>query len=169
MLFHYLFFIGSIGGFFLELFYRRIVFKKWMKPGVFNGFYLPLYGMGLVVCYGCYSLSINIIFKAIIAMCSLTFIELLCGIIFIKKLKIQLWDYSKNFLNYKGLICVKFSVYWVILALLSFMIFRSVRILTNNLMNVIVILFEIILIIDVIMFVAKKSYKNKKRNFHLDL
>ena len=154
---------------FLELFYRRIVFKKWMKPGVFRGCYLPLYGMGLVICYFCYLLPLHLIFRMLLVVILLTFIELLCGIIFIRKLKIPLWDYNNEFFNYKGLICLKYSLYWLLLAIVFFIVFSSVSIPINRFMNFIVIGYEIILIVDVTVFFVCRLVKNKKRNFHLDL
>lgn len=169
MFFHYLFFIGSIGGFLLELFYRKLVLKKWIKPGVFRGFYLPLYGIGLVICYTCYLLPLNIIFRIILVVILLTFIELICGIIFIKKLKILLWDYSKNYFNYKGLICMKFSFYWLLLALISFIIFKNLVVSIDVTTSVFIVLFEVILLIDVIVFVIETAYKNKKKRLPLDL
>lgn len=169
MLFRYLFFVGSIGGFFIELFYRRLVLKKWVKPGVFKGFYLPLYGIGLVICYLCYMLEWHIIFKVFLTVILLTCIELICGVIFIKKLKIDLWNYSNEYLNYKGLICIKFSFYWLLLSLISFMFFKNINICINNLLIFFIGVFEIILAVDVVLFFASKIITNKKNNFHLDL
>jgi len=125
MLFNYmfLFMVGSIGGYFLELFYRKIINNKWIKPGVFKGIYLPLYGMGLCICYFSYNLDTNIIFKLLLCVSLLTFIELLCGVIFIKFFNIPLWDYSNNKYNYKGLVCLKFSLYWGLLGLICIKVF----------------------------------------------
>lgn len=45
----FLFFIGSIVGWILELFYRRIVSNgKWINPGFLVGPYLPLYGFRIM-------------------------------------------------------------------------------------------------------------------------
>ena len=120
MLFNYLFIfmIGSILGFFLELFYRKIHCKKWIKPGVFNGCYLPLYGIGLALSYLIYNLNVNVFAQFVLSVVFLTFIELICGVIFIKCFKIPLWDYSNKFLNYKGLICLEFSLAWGVLSLI---------------------------------------------------
>lgn len=109
--------IGSVLGFFLELLYRKITQNKWIKPGVFKGIYLPLYGLGLVICYFVYNLDVNIVLKLILIGNLLTLIEFICGVVFIKCFKINLWDYRNNFLNYKGLICFKFSIYWLIIGL----------------------------------------------------
>ena len=48
----FLFFIGSMGGWLLELFYRKIISKgKWINPGFLVGPYLPLYGFGICTFY----------------------------------------------------------------------------------------------------------------------
>ena len=156
MLFHYFYFICSIGGFFLELLYRKYKFNKWIKPGVFKGFYLPLYGLGLVICYLCYKLPILFILKLLLAGILLTLIELICGVIFIKKYKIPLWDYSTNFGNYKGLICVKFSLIWFLLALVTFFIFSKLNVIIYPFLKIIIFVFEFIMLIDVISFFIQK-------------
>ena len=42
--FIFIFFIGCIFGWILEVFYRRIEAKKWINPGFLTGPYLPIYG-----------------------------------------------------------------------------------------------------------------------------
>ena len=48
----YLFFIGSVFGWVLELFFRKFFSSsnpehKWINPGFCTGPYLPIYGCGL--------------------------------------------------------------------------------------------------------------------------
>ena len=46
----FLFMFGSVAGWVLELFFRRIFsMKKWINPGFLNGPYLPMYGFGTVI------------------------------------------------------------------------------------------------------------------------
>ena len=47
---------------------------------------------------------------------AITVMEFIVGLIFIKGMKIKLWDYSKNWLNIQGIICPQYSFYWVILS-----------------------------------------------------
>ena len=49
----YLFFIGSVLGWVIELLFRNIVHhnKKWVNPGFCTGPYLPIYGFGLCTLY----------------------------------------------------------------------------------------------------------------------
>ena len=52
----FIFFIGSLAGWLLELIFRRFFSKanptrKWINPGFLVGPYLPLYGFSLCVVY----------------------------------------------------------------------------------------------------------------------
>ena len=52
----YLFFIGSVSGWVLELFFRKFFSAsnpehKWINPGFCTGPYLPIYGFGLCTLY----------------------------------------------------------------------------------------------------------------------
>ena len=46
----------------------------------------------------------------------MTVIEYIAGLVFIKGMKIKLWDYSDEPLNIQGIICIRFSVIWTVLA-----------------------------------------------------
>ena len=52
----FLFFMGSVAGWVLELFFRRFFSsanpeRKWINPGFCTGPYVPLYGLGLCALY----------------------------------------------------------------------------------------------------------------------
>jgi|SRR5690625_429844 len=111
--------IGSIFGFFIEVIYRRFFSaKKWINPGFLTGPYQPLYGFGVLILYLISLLNIEIYFKLIIITFSLTLIEYLTGLIFIKLLNIKLWDYSDLKYNINGIITPIFSLYWLILGVI---------------------------------------------------
>ena len=55
----FLFFMGSVAGWVLELFFRRFFSsanpeRKWINPGFCTGPYVPLYGLGLCALYGAF-------------------------------------------------------------------------------------------------------------------
>lgn len=56
--------------------------------------------------------------RAFIGSLFVTAIELIFGIIFNIILKKNVWDYSKMPFNFKGQICLLYSVFWVALALI---------------------------------------------------
>ncbi len=116
----FIFFIGSIFGYFLELIYRRVVGGKWINPGFLMGPYLPIYGFGLCTMTLIYSEIAssfeNPIWCILLMGVSMTVIELIGGLIFIRGFGIKLWDYSSNWLNFKGIICPLFSLIWTLIA-----------------------------------------------------
>ena len=145
----YLFFIGSIFGWILELFYRNLTQKhrKWINPGFCTGPYLPIYGFGLCLLFLLASLErLNLIpnpfwnkvLLFLLMAVGMTLIEYLAGLFCLKCLKVRLWDYSGLWGNVQGLICPLFSFFWTVLgAVYYFMIhphiLDSLRWLSRNL------------------------------------
>lgn len=103
----------------MEVTYRSFVNKRFINPGLLKGPYLILYGTAaLVLCVVANLIgNLNIVFKTLIYGFITTTFELISGAIALKLFNIRLWDYTENKFNYKGLICLKFSIYWTILAL----------------------------------------------------
>ncbi len=60
----------------------------------------------------------SLFIKALIGGAFVTLVELVFGIIFNIVLKKNVWDYSKMPFNFKGQICLLYSVFWGILSLL---------------------------------------------------
>lgn len=131
----FLFFIGSLLGWLLEVFFRRFFStnnpeRKWINPGFLVGPYIPLYGFSLATLFIFSWIPVDFIDNpllqklllfALMAL-AITAMEYLAGIIFIKGMHIKLWDYSKEWGNIKGIICPKFSAFWMILSGLYYFI-----------------------------------------------
>lgn len=143
----FLFWIGSTFGWILELFYRRMIStKKWINPGFLTGPYLPIYGFGLCMLFGLSlidmsfvenQLTQNILIVIFMGL-ALTFIEYIAGIIFIKGMKVKLWDYSNCWGNINGIICPLYTFFWCILGGIYYFCIQSHMIdaviwLSNNL------------------------------------
>ena len=121
-----LFFLGGSIGWLIELFFRRFFSqKRWVNPGFLTGPMLPLYGFGLV---GFYVFANFIPFSSLpwptwacqllavfVAGLAMTLIEYIAGLIFIKGLKVKLWDYSSRPGNIQGIICPLFSFFWLVI------------------------------------------------------
>lgn len=133
----FLFFIGSLIGWCIELFFRRFCTrygkkdKKWTNPGFLVGPYLPLYGSGLCVLYLLAGIDIKglqehpaaeklVLF--IIMAIAMTVIEYITGLIFIKGMHVKLWDYSDRWGNIQGIICPLFFFFWAILGAFYYLI-----------------------------------------------
>lgn len=129
-----LFVIGSLLGWVIELFFRRFVSqKKWMNPGFLTGPYLPIYGFGVVVLYAVSNLPlgidnqiVDVILRILIIGVGMTLIEFIAGLIFIKGLKIKLWDYSDRKGNLMGIICPSFSLIWLAIGSLYYFLLNPV-------------------------------------------
>ena len=123
-----LFVIGSLIGWIIELFFRRFVSqKKWMNPGFLTGPYLPIYGFGVLVLYavsniplGITNQIVDIIVRILIIGVAMTVVEFIAGLIFIKGLKVKLWDYSDRKGNIMGIICPSFSLIWLVVGSLYY-------------------------------------------------
>ena len=133
----FLFFVGSMMGWVLELFFRRFFSSnnpehKWINPGFLTGPYLPLYGFGLIALFlmsllpyaEFSSLSDLTWVKTLLCILSMgvmmTLIEYIAGWIFVYKMHVKLWDYSNRKGNIKGIICPLFSLIWTILGALYY-------------------------------------------------
>ena len=123
-----LFVIGSLLGWVIELFFRRFVSqKKWVNPGFLTGPYLPIYGSGVVVLYGISNIplgitiqALDVIVRILIIGVSMTVIEFIAGLIFIKGCGVKLWDYSDRKGNIMGIICPAFSLIWIVVGSLYY-------------------------------------------------
>ena len=129
-----LFVIGSLIGWVIEVFFRRLISqKKWMNPGFLTGPYLPIYGFGVLVLYavsniplGISSIVLDIFIRMLIIGFGMTFIEFIAGLIFIKGMKIKLWDYSNQKGNILGIICPQFSLIWLVVGSLYYFLLNPV-------------------------------------------
>ena len=97
----FIFFIGSLTGWVLELFYRKFISKanperKWINPGFLVAPDLPLYGFGLVAMYILSQIDVSFIQNKtaqqiilfILMAIVMTIIEYIAGVIFIIGMKV---------------------------------------------------------------------------------
>lgn len=148
----FLFFLGSVSGWCLEVVFRKFFSSsnpehKWINPGFCTGPYLPIYGFGLCGLYLIAQLEkwvpISSVFwqktVMVLAMAlAMTAIEYLAGIFCLKVAKVRLWDYSDLWGNIQGVICPLFSLFWGILGAVYYFLIHpdildALRWLSNNL------------------------------------
>ena len=125
----WLFIVGSLIGVVMEGVF--CVFSKghWESHvltlvGQFNA----LYGAGAVLFYSLIALLQNkkTITKVAIITVVATILELLCGILLADGLGMKAWDYSNNFLNYRGMICLTFALGWGIAGFVFCLFFEKI-------------------------------------------
>lgn len=115
MFYHILmyFFIYGFIGWCLEVCYNAVDLGEWSNRGFLNGTICPIYGVGVVVIlYLLEPISEfgPLLFLGGVVLCSA--IELLTGFVMEKIFHQRWWDYSTERFNFKGYICLKFSLYW---------------------------------------------------------
>ena len=116
----FLFCLCATAGWLIEVVYRGFRHHKVVNPGFLTGCCLPIYGIGGVILYFLSGLRLRALpnegFRVaailLLAVLVMTAIELLGGLLSVKLFHVRLWDYSEEWMNYKGLICPKFSLFW---------------------------------------------------------
>ena len=144
----FLFLVGCMLGWVIEVFFRRFVSaKKWVNPGFMKGPWLPLYGFGLVLMFALCALLLSTLPSSlhfynplgglfgleeqhgpswadiipILTMgIGMILLEFIAGLIFIKGFKVKLWDYTNMKGNIMGIICPVFSVIWMLVAVIFY-------------------------------------------------
>lgn len=115
-----IFLFGSIAGFILEGTFCFITKGRW-ESHVVSVFapYNILYGLGAALFYigAAKTKRTHTVLRVIIMTAAATVLELTCGALLRYALGMRAWNYSGRFLNFKGMICFSFSVYWGIAAL----------------------------------------------------
>jgi len=108
----------SILGWMLEVSYRSVRDRRFVNPGLLRGPYLPLYGTGALILIVAVSMlqGSHVLTKAVVYLIITTGLELGSGLISESFFQSRLWDYSDQRFNYRGHICLKFSLYWILLA-----------------------------------------------------
>lgn len=135
----FLFYIGSLVGWCIEVIFRRFFSsanpeRKWINPGALAGPYLPLYGFGLCILFLLATLEEytwvkdplwnKLLMFSAMAVC-MTVIEYIAGIISIKMANVRLWDYSDQWGNIQGIICPKYSAVWAMLGAVYYFLIHS--------------------------------------------
>ena len=125
----FLFLFGSVLGWIIELIFKRFFLlsnteHKWINPGFLRGPYLPIYGFSLCILYYLSKIQLlfipNLVFRHLalflLMAIVITIMEYIAGIIFVKGMKVKLWDYSNLKGNLQGIICPQFTFFWFVLS-----------------------------------------------------
>ncbi len=133
LVYAFLFFMGSLFGWCLELVYRHWFSKanpehRWINPGFCIGPYVPLYGFGLCILYFMATIISDIkivgvwehVLALVLIAAELTLLEYLAGLFLLKVANVRLWDYSMMRWNVNGLICPRFTIYWTLLGVVYY-------------------------------------------------
>lgn len=152
----YYFFIYSFCGWITEVAYSALKKGKFVNRGFLNGPVCPIYGFGvavLVLLLNPLKESWWLLFLAGAVFCSL--LEFFTGFVLDKIFKTKWWDYSNEKLNFKGYVCLRFSVMWGLAVVLVFYTLvpltdTLIRFLPQKLGLFLLALFGAIMLIDFI-------------------
>lgn len=111
--FIWFFLIYSVLGWCAEVAAHAVTLGKFINRGFLNGSYCPIYGFGMVLVVICLTpIKDNILLLFLGSVVLTTLLELFTGFVLEKVFHTKWWDYSKEKLNIKGYICVRYSLLW---------------------------------------------------------
>lgn len=118
-----LFMYGFIGWVIEEL-YCYCITSHFQEDGFLKGPFKPMYGITMSILIGGGS---NLNTYLLIMLCFIvpTVVEYITGYLMEKYFNKTYWDYSKQKFNYKGIICLKFSLYWTVLTYIGVKYFQQ--------------------------------------------
>ena len=111
------FYLYSFLGWLWESGYVSFRQGRWVNRGFLRGPILPLYGFGALAL-----LSLLLPWAAspaltfLVGMTGATALEYITGQALESLFGVRYWDYSKEFLQFGGHICLKFALCWIVLA-----------------------------------------------------
>jgi len=108
---------GLVVGYLFEFLYRSIDRHRFVKPLFVN---VLLYSVVTVLLFLLSLFGIHIAMRLALIGLIPTTVELIVGYGYFMTKGIRLWDYSDMSFNYRGFICLEFSVYWAILSLIYY-------------------------------------------------
>ena len=111
------FIIYSFIGWIIESTFKSLLFNKVINSGFLNGPFIPIYGVGAItVIYFFTPFSNNTLLLFGLGFFYMTLIEFIVGYLMEKIFNTSWWDYTGNFMNIGGKICLENSIYWGLLS-----------------------------------------------------
>ena len=119
----FVFIIMSICGWIMELIYSSITLHRLNIPGFLYGPWCPIYGTGAVIIMA-FCDDKNIFKKIGKIFVLTTILEYIVSVLLELIVGIKWWNYSNEFLNINGRVCLLYSVYWTVIGLI---ILKSIK------------------------------------------
>ena len=112
----FVFIIMSICGWVMELIYSSITLHRLNIPGFLYGPWCPIYGTGAVIIMALCD-DKNTLEKMSKIFVLTTVLEYIVSVLLERIVGIKWWDYSNEFLNINGRVCLLYSLYWLTIGL----------------------------------------------------
>ena len=152
----------------MEIIYAFMLGGTFVKRGFLYGIVCPIYGFGAVILILLNDLiskkTNSIIIKMILMAIVFTVFEYFVSLVFELIFGIRWWDYTNEFMNFQGRICLQFSIVWGIAGgiFIQFMykpwqkIIKKVRNkVSNKIINIILIILFATILTDFILSIFK--------------
>lgn len=155
-LYIYYFLFYSFAGWIIEVVYSTVETGRFVNRGFLNGPVCPVYGFGVIaVMKVLFQIQENILLLFVGAVVLTSLIELVAGWVLMKIFNERWWDYSDEHFNFKGYVCLKFSLFWglgcmFIIEIIHPVLQRVIAYLPYNYAIVILVFLIVVLFIDVI-------------------
>ncbi len=159
-----LFVIFSFLGWVTEVIYAYVNHGKWINRGFLYGPFCPIYGAGIVAIYAIFvtigeympNISQTNIFVTFVYVTLITsLIELVTGYVLEKIFHTKWWDYSRRKFNFRGYVCLSFSLMWgifgtLILRMISPFVVNPMKSFSNQTLIVVASVFFVYFVIDIV-------------------
>ena len=112
------FFIYCFLGWCIESTIVSVETKTLTNRGFLRGPMLPIYGFGaLTIIFCTIPVADNLFLSYIVGVVACTVLEYVCAVIMEGIFKTKYWDYTGQFMNFQGRICLRSSLFWGVLTL----------------------------------------------------
>ena len=161
------FFVFAFAGWVIEIIYHATSQGIVVNRGFLNGPICPIYGVGMI---GMRTLLDNVaemnsleifLFGAVVS----ASIELIAGFLLHKLFHARWWDYSDKPFNFKGYICLEFTLIWGVAVLTTVKVICPVvdnTYLPEKTTQILLTIFTIIFLVDLALSVSAAIGLNKK-------
>lgn len=115
--FVFYFMLYAFGGWVLEHVYSKVTTGAFLEEGFLKGPFKPMYGVALVILL--LVLDSRPHWSVVLVLCFIvpSAVEYISGLLLEKLFHRQWWDYKDHRFQVGGHICMRFSIYWMILSL----------------------------------------------------
>lgn len=151
LLFNFVFY--SFFGWIIEEIYSLFALGYFKEEGFLSIPFKPMYGIAvciLILFY--YKFKINNLFFVLLCIIVPTAVEFISGYLLKHIFNLEFWCYDNKYFNYKGLICLKFTICWTVLSYLTVRYIQpyiyKFYCIFMNVNNVIILLLLLYMIID---------------------
>lgn len=158
----------SFIGWFIESAFKSYLQKKLVNSGFLIGPICPIYGIGAFILYiTLYNFRDNLLLVFILGFFLLSVWEYIVGWFLEKIFNTKYWDYTGNFMNIKGRVCLFNSTAWGVLSVLFVkfwhpFIEEKINLIPENILIIVVSILTILVLSDIVISTIKTKLLDKK-------